>query len=356
MLSSVYSALNLLGLYHDSILVRLLSPHSVPRGLNGHRSSPRALQQQQQEAQLSSLASTSSSAYPAPPATYTRHQHTPSPHARYTHHFSDASPTYNVLARALVILGYTELLAEMVARRKLGQKRAWDVVAGIESVKVALRLALLHITGKRQTIQPPIPEREVDPAMLEEERRATMEKAAAQADLEGSPLATAVGSTAGGESMADSWTGLRTGYTRPTLQSLRAKSQQGSLTPPLPSSTRRHPRHPLASAASDPSRRLLSHPTSSVDSASGSDSDETLVDSWTEKQVNEYLLSRTLTPTDVKKPEDLVRPLRNAMGQAAELVWILRPLLYSESISSSFPSCPARWQGRQDGTIRDIFC
>jgi peroxin-16 len=52
------------------------------------------------------------------------------------------------------------------------------------------------------------------------------------------------------------------------------------------------------------------------------------VDSWTEKDVNDYLLSRTLTPNDVKKSEDLVRQMRNGMGHAAELIWILRPLLY----------------------------
>lgn len=34
-----------------------------------------------------------------------------------------------------MIIGYTELLAEMIARRRLGQQKAWNVVAGIESVK-----------------------------------------------------------------------------------------------------------------------------------------------------------------------------------------------------------------------------
>jgi peroxin-16 len=56
-------------------------------------------------------------------------------HARYTHHFSDSNPTYNVVARTLVIVGYTELLAEMLARRKLGQKKAMNVVLGLESLK-----------------------------------------------------------------------------------------------------------------------------------------------------------------------------------------------------------------------------
>lgn len=121
--SPVYAALNLLGMYHDSILVRLLSPPKVPSALGKPLPSP-ALQ-----------GSTAAGLAPAPPATYTHHQHTPSSHARYTHHFSDSSPSYRVVARTLVIIGYLELLAEMVARRKLGRKEAWNVVAGIEGAK-----------------------------------------------------------------------------------------------------------------------------------------------------------------------------------------------------------------------------
>lgn len=124
-LLSVYSALNLLGLYHDSILVRLLSPSPGPRPLGP---SPRNLELD------NALPHTSTSTL-APPATYSKLQHTPSAHARYTHHFSDAKSAYNILARTLVIVSYTELFTEMVARRRLGQKKAWDVVIGVESVK-----------------------------------------------------------------------------------------------------------------------------------------------------------------------------------------------------------------------------
>lgn len=124
-LTAVYSALNLLGLYHDSILVRLLSPSPLPRFL-GPASQSQGVSPQPLP---------SSSSLVPPPATYSKLQHTPSTHARYTHHFSDSSAAYNMVARTLVIVGYTELLAEMLARRKLGQKKAWEVVAGIESLK-----------------------------------------------------------------------------------------------------------------------------------------------------------------------------------------------------------------------------
>jgi peroxin-16 len=123
---TVYSALNLLGLYHDSILVRLLSPTPIPRSLGPPSRT---------SAHLDKALPQPSSSTPAPPATFSKLQHTPSTHARYTHHFSDAKSAYNIVARTLVIVSYTELLTEMVARRRLGQKKAWDVVVGVESVK-----------------------------------------------------------------------------------------------------------------------------------------------------------------------------------------------------------------------------
>lgn len=107
------ASLNILGLYHDSILYRLLTPSSTPG---------------------STSLSASDASLKLGGTRIGQLQHTPSPHARYTQYFADQSTAYNVAARALVVVGYTELLAEMVARRKLG-KRSWDVVVGIESMK-----------------------------------------------------------------------------------------------------------------------------------------------------------------------------------------------------------------------------
>ncbi|PWN35481.1 peroxisome membrane protein [Meira miltonrushii] len=333
---AVYSALNLLGLYHDSILVRLLSPRSMPRSIGVSSSSSRStINSSRSTSALQASAtpqSVSTTGAPAPPATYSKLQHTPSEHARYTHHFSDSSSTYSRLARVLVIIGYVELLSEMLARRKLGPKKAWDVVVGIESVKAVLRLALLRLTETRTSIQPPIPEREVDPAMLEEDRKATLANALQPSNEgpSGSTSSLAASAHLSGlspeeQAQADVWRGSRTGLTRPTLTSIHQRAHPGAnQRPPQPNGIRS--RHPLASR-----RSALGTASPSLDnsgSGSGSDSDETLVDSWTEKDVNDYLMSRTLTPNDVKKPEDLVRKLKNGMGVTAELIWILRPLLY----------------------------
>lgn len=154
-------------------------------------------------------------------------------------------------------------------------------------------------------IEPPIPEREVDPAMLEEDRRAAITSIAP--DVQSTPP-------------AEVWRGTRTGLTRPTLASIHAKANTSEL-PQRPHPRKRHPLTHRSEAGS-------SHDTS------GSESDETLVDSFTDKDVNDYLLSRTLAPNDVKRPEELVRHLKSGLGYSAEVLWILRPLLYGELLKT----------------------
>lgn len=315
---AIYSALNLLGLYHDSILVRALEKQ------NGRA---------QRDLEASAPESRKIGGPLASPLTS-------SEHTRYTQHFSQQSSTYNRIAKTLVMIGYVELLVEMMARRKLGSKKAWDVVAGIEAVKVALRLSLVHLTGNRSTVQPPIPEREVDPAALESERTKTMGNLAEKID-------NATQQMRDGAPPKGFWKGARTGFLRPTLASLRPGFDDiADPVDPAPELDSRLPH-----------LRALQ-----INAAhSGSDSDDTLVDSsrlnastslnasqvnaaatqnkalpsppltikpWTETQINDYLLSRVLSVNDVRKPEDLVRPLREGLGKTAEALWILRPLIY----------------------------
>lgn len=115
---AIYSAMNLLGLYHDEILKRLVIYRDI--NVDGPQQTRRLASKQPLDA--------ASSDQPLLP-------HTPSSHARYTNYYSDKSPAYKAMARLLVVIGYTELLAEMVARRKLSRSKAWDVVLGIEAVK-----------------------------------------------------------------------------------------------------------------------------------------------------------------------------------------------------------------------------
>ncbi|PWY99836.1 peroxisome membrane protein [Testicularia cyperi] len=340
---AIYSALNLLGLHHDSILTRALEkqdPHAHARATGREIEPYSALEKSPPGAAGGASSSLLLN---------------PSEHTRYTQHFSRTSKAYNHVARTLVIIGYLELLAEMVARRKLGRRRAWDVVASIEAIKVVLRLSLVRIAGDRMTVQPPIPEREVDPAALEHERTKTIGDLAEKIDGAAQRLRDAVDQDDAASTPKGFWKGSRTGFLRPTLASLRPgvdpdPAVQPIEPPPAPEVDRRPPH-----------LRALQYNAAAGAANSGSDSDDTLVDStrltgstvlsqstmggsstprkplpsppvtmkpWTESQINDYLLSRVLSVNDIRKPEELVRPLKGGMGKLAEALWILRPLIY----------------------------
>lgn len=123
----VHSGVQLLSLYHDSLISKVISnlPSTVRRP-------------------------------------------TPSPHFRYTKYWSSQSGLYHKIALTLQTVQYTELLWEMIARRR-GQKLRWRVVVFIEFVKAVCRLLLLRLTNSRPLVTPPLPEREMDPRSSEEE-------------------------------------------------------------------------------------------------------------------------------------------------------------------------------------------
>jgi peroxin-16 len=132
----------------------------------------------------------------------------PSPHSRYTRFWASRSPLYARLALTLRVLQYTELLVEMVAKRRGGDKGRWRAVVGLEAVKAACRLLLLRLTNSRPLLSPPLPEREVDPSALEEEAAAP----------EGQPAEEGAAEGFSGSSSDDAkWTMPRTGLTLPSL-------------------------------------------------------------------------------------------------------------------------------------------
>jgi peroxin-16 len=67
------------------------------------------------------------------------------------------------------MIQYTELLWEMVARRR-GEKIRQRVVVLIEITKAFCRLLLLRLTNSRPLVHPPLPEREQDPRSVEPEK------------------------------------------------------------------------------------------------------------------------------------------------------------------------------------------
>ncbi|KAL4402952.1 peroxisomal membrane protein [Malassezia pachydermatis] len=136
---AIYAAVHLLGMYHDSVLFRIVYARSA------------------RDAQASNVRAGAD----VPKMSL---------HARYTAYWRSLSGKYHRAATALMIVEATQLLAEMLARRRLGKARAWDVVVAIEAIKAALRFSLVRASQRRPVISPPLPQREFDPALLERQR------------------------------------------------------------------------------------------------------------------------------------------------------------------------------------------
>ncbi|KAF2478631.1 peroxisomal membrane protein-domain-containing protein [Neohortaea acidophila] len=215
---SLNSSVQLLSLYHDSLLTRALA-HS--------------LQQKQ-------------------------HQ---SPHNRYTRYYCSRSPTYRRTATMLQVVQYTELLLEMMAKRR-GEKTRWRVVVLLEAIKALCRLVLMRLTNSRPLLSPPLPERE------------PMEEKAEEETIHSPPSETTTFSEAGSEQ----WTMPRTSLTLP----------------PLPTSN----------------------------------------------DISSYLMSKVLTADDIKPPKALLHRV-SGIGEAAEIMYILRPVIYAAAMSY--------WSQRDEG-------
>lgn len=125
----------------------------------------------------------------------------PTPHSRYTKFWTDRSPVYKRLALLLQMIQYTELLWEMAAKRK-GEKVRWRVVVLLEVVKAVCRLLLLRLTNSRPLVSPPLPQREVDPSSLED-------SSASANGMDTPPTEQ--------EAEAENWTMPRTGLSMPSL-------------------------------------------------------------------------------------------------------------------------------------------
>lgn len=134
----------------------------------------------------------------------------PTPHSRYTKFWARKSPLYRRLALLLQMIQYTELLWEMAAKRK-GERVRWRVVVLLEVVKAVCRVLLLRLTKSRLLLSPPLPEREVDPSTLDESSGLSSTQSNASGDDAGME-------TPPSEKSDDArWTMPRTGLSLPSL-------------------------------------------------------------------------------------------------------------------------------------------
>jgi peroxin-16 len=201
----------------------------------------------------------------------------PSPHTRYTRFWTTKSPLYRRAAYVLQIVRYVELLLEMSAKRRGGERLQWRVVVLLEFVKALCRLVLLRVTRARPVLGPPLPEREqavtaeTDP---EEEERA---KKRDLAELMGEEVPPEPEESMNGHALNGSlhvkgdWRMPRTGMSLPSLPASR--------------------------------------------------------------DISGYLLSRVLTADDIRPASKLLHRLRGPAAQAAEVLHILAPLVYAIALA-----------------------
>ncbi|KAI8577025.1 hypothetical protein K450DRAFT_254027 [Umbelopsis ramanniana AG] len=122
---ALFAGLNVLGLYHDSILRKAaLSQGKPAEETDG------------------------------------------SPFNKYKAYWFSKSPMHKKISLILSLISYTQVVLEMAVSKKLGKRAQWRLVFGVELFKAALRMTLLQLTNNRMLLSPNHLQRDVDPATL----------------------------------------------------------------------------------------------------------------------------------------------------------------------------------------------
>ncbi|KAH7308706.1 peroxisome membrane protein [Stachybotrys elegans] len=196
----------------------------------------------------------------------------PSTHARYTRFWSQRSKIYRRTAMLLQMVIYTEMLCEMGAKRRGGERARWNVVMLLEAIKAICRLILMRVTRSRSLVTPALPEREAIPEEKPE-------------DEEDGPK---IESELLDEVSTDELSSSEAPTAKPPYEREWAMPRTGMSLPSLPDSS----------------------------------------------DISSYLLGRVLTADDIKPASKLLNQLRGS-GQVAEVLYILAPLVYAVSLSRS---------------------
>lgn len=223
----------------------------------------------------------------------------PTPHMRYTDFWASTSPLYTRIATVLKIVQYTELLWEIVARRRGGEQTRWRVVVLLESFKALCKLILMRLTGSRPLATPPLPTREEFAPVEETEQEAdSLLSDEELARLDPEPM----------------------DETENTLHTPPTQTGNGNLPTPPPSEADKPPpplpqnKAPSSSAAYPMPRTGHYLPALPLP---------------TTHSISSYLLSHVITPDDVKPAYALLARLNTLSAQGAEILYILRPVIYA---------------------------
>lgn len=229
----------------------------------------------------------------------------PSMHNRYTQWAMTTSKLYRTLSIILTLLKHTELLWEMLGKRRFeisvfgkqvslgsfkssgssgnrnsSEKSRWKTVLYIEAIKALLRIGMLAATHGRTVLETPIPERDIDPERIVKDEEGNI------------------------KIMDDN--------------ELREYQQ--------------NQQNPLGQNGDGGFSSQLRNGNGG-DSLNGSGWWEmprtgTGLPNQTNLNIDDYLSKKILTVEDVKGPECLVHKL-NILGLSAEVMYILRPLIYA---------------------------
>lgn len=201
----------------------------------------------------------------------------PSAHARYTRYWTQKSSAYRRIAMLLQMVIYTEMLWEMSAKRRGGERSRWKVVVILEAIKAFCRLLLMRITRSRPLVSPVLPEREPIPEDKtpedEEDALAFRSESELMDDVSGDGSQSEDGGTQTLKPPHErEWAMPRTGMSLPSL--------------------------PVAG------------------------------------DISSYLLGRVLTADDIKPATKLLNQLQGS-SQGAEMLHILAPLVYAIAMARS---------------------
>lgn len=189
----------------------------------------------------------------------------------------------------LQMVMYTELLCEMSAKRRGGEKARWRVVVLLEGVKALCRLVLLRITNSRSIVTPSLPEREVTPPETTEEEEQQQQQDGEIIGEQGESLLASESDFMMSGGRGDDVSSQETSWV------LKAPHEKEWIMP----------------------RTGMSMP-SLPESA----------------DISSYLLGRVLTADDIKPASKLLNKLQG-VNHVAEVLHILAPLAYAVALARS---------------------
>lgn len=183
------------------------------------------------------------------------------------------------------MIQYTELLCEMVAARR-SERARWRVVLLLEVVKAVCRLWLLRLTRLRPLLSRPLPEREMDPGVLQEE-----EDEEEEVEEESDEAST----------------------TRPII--LEDQSTTITTNPPIP---------PITKTTTMTTTKPWLMPRTGLTLPAL----PRLTTTSSDDIITTTLLTHVLTLDDLQPPPALLHQIRSLRRHVAELLYILRPVVY----------------------------